>query len=169
MKKSIFLSISLMVLLSICLSSCHDKSKVKTGEFVDRHLDTTMVRTPADTLSLLTMCTDYLNLLQKDSVEAALDMLYTYEDGEVQPINDEVRNKLRTNHQRFPVVKYKLESMHLYGEDDSEFVYMIEFFEKPEGDPRPNSIREALSPVRVNGQWYLTVAEEINEDRKFKQ
>lgn len=166
MKKYSILLISLAMLSCMVLSSCHNKDKANTVELNDPRIDSTMQRSSTDTLALLTMCTDYLELLKKDSVEAALDMLYTYEDGKVEPINEQVRDKIRATRQRFPVVNYQLESMRLFGEDDTEFVYMVEFFEKPKDDPRPNSIREALSPVRVDGQWYLTVSEEISENRK---
>ena len=165
MKKYSFLLISLAALFCMVLSSCHNKDKVNTVEYSDPRADSTMQRSSTDTLALLTMCTDYLNLLKKDSVEAALDLLYVYDDGKVEPISDEVRDKIRATRQRFPVVNYQLESMRLFGEDDTEFIYMVEFFEKPKDDPRPNTIREALSPVRVDGQWYLTVSDEISEDR----
>ena len=167
MKKIVFLSFSLLAVVCIFMSGCKGKDKASDeGGYVDPRADETMERNEADTAAILNMCTEYLNLLKADNVEAALDLLYAYDDSAktVAPIGNELREKFRNNLKMFPVLDYKLESMKLYGEDDTEFTFMVEFFKKPEGDPRPNTIREVLSPVRVNGQWYLTVSEDIRNE-----
>lgn len=167
MKKIVFLSFSLLALVCFFMSGCKGKGDASAESgYVDPRSDETMERTEADTATILNMCTEYLNLLKEDKVEAALDLLYAYDDSAktVAPIGNELREKFRNNLQMFPVLDYKLESMKLYGEDDTEFTFMVEFFKKPEGDPRPNTIREVLSPVRVNGQWYLTVSEDIRNE-----
>ncbi len=168
MKKIYFLSFSLLAFSCLFMSGCKgkDKNAQADSEYVDPRSDENMVRNSADTTAILKICTDYLNLLKADNVEAALDLLYAYDDSAktVTPIGNKLRNKFRNNLKMFPVLDYQLESMKLYGEDDTEFVFMVKFFEKPEGDPQPNTIREVLSPVRVNGQWFLTVSEDIRNE-----
>lgn len=172
MKKFSFLSVSLLALVCFMMSGCHEKSKgngaVADSTFVDRAHARDMDRSAADTATILRICTDYLDLLKEGKLDEAVNILYSYDDSThvVSPITPEQREKVLTMHKMFPVVNYSLESMRLYAEDDTELVFMVEFFEKPEGDPQPNTVREALSPVRVDGQWYLTIAGEINELRK---
>ena len=172
MKKFSFLSVSLLALVCFMMSGCHDKSKgngaAADSSFVDRAHDRDMVRTAADTATIIKICTDYLDLLKEGKMDDAVNMLYSFDKSThtVSPITAEQREKVVRTHKMFPVLNYSLESMRLYAEDDTEFVFMVEFFEKPEGDTRPNTVREALSPVRVDGQWYLTIAGEINELRE---
>ena len=47
----------------------------------------------------------------------------------------------------------------------------ITLFEKEENDPRPNKISFYFRPVRFEGQWYLTVKDnitDINNENNFQ-
>ena len=37
------------------------------------------------------------------------------------------------------------------------------FFEKQKDDPRPNTAQFFLKPVRIDGRWYLTMADTMTD------
>ena len=55
------------------------------------------------------------------------------------------------------MLNYKIESIIFNTETDSQVKYTVEFFEKKPGDPRPNTTSFFIKPMRVKGQWYLTM------------
>jgi hypothetical protein len=169
MKKFYYLSFALLAIVCFSMSGCLNKSKdvdvLPDSLNIDPRMDRNMERSAADTAAIMKICTDYLDLLKEGKIEDAVNTLYSYNDSAniVEQLTTEERSKVITMHKMFPVINYSLESVNLYSDDDTEFVFMVEFFEKPEDDPRPNTIREALSPVRVDGHWYLTIANQIKE------
>ena len=59
----------------------------------------------------------------------------------------------------FKGVRYDVEKLVFLTPIDNEVVYLATLFEKQENDPRPNEMRFVLKPIRIDGKWYLTVAD----------
>lgn len=162
MKKFVFLSMAYFLIV-ISVISCRDKSHkpvrdiATKAQYSDPRMDTDMQRSESDSMTILNLSSQYLNLLKTNEVDSAINMLYTVQNGALRPLNDEERQSIRRVNMSFPVLNYKIDQMTIFSENDTEVRYTIEFFEKPEGDTRPNTISGVLSPKKVSGDWFLTI------------
>ena len=58
---------------------------------------------------------------------------------------------------------YNLDRIVFNSDIDNEAKIDIILFEKPEGDPRPNTTSYYFRPVRFEGKWYLTTKDNITD------
>jgi hypothetical protein len=158
--------------LILSLSSCKDKKTEKETSVMEEIIkrnsryDVKMTRTADDSTTIVKMATQYLDLLQQNKIDEALDMLYEInESSEMQSLSDTFRAVLKNNLKKFPVLSYSIDDFHLYTDNDVDVRYTYEFMTKPEGAPEnlPTTMRGVLSPVRINGNWYLTVSEFLKD------
>lgn len=170
MRKFLYLCILSGLILS--LSSCKDKKTEKETSVMEEIIkrnsryDVKMTRTADDSTTIVKMATQYLDLLQQNKIDEALDMLYEInESSEMQSLSDTFRAVLKNNLKKFPVLSYSIDDFHLYTDNDVDVRYTYEFMTKPEGAPEnlPTTMRGVLSPVRINGNWYLTVSEFLKD------
>jgi hypothetical protein len=170
MRKFLYLCILSGLILS--LSSCKDKKTEKETSVMEEIIksnsryDVKMTRTADDSTTIVKMATQYLDLLQQNKIDEALDMLYEInESSEMQSLSDTFRAVLKNNLKKFPVLSYSIDDFHLYTDNDVDVRYTYEFMTKPEGSPEnlPTTMRGVLSPVRINGNWYLTVSEFLKD------
>ena len=110
---------------------------------------------------MLALCDQCMETLKAGQVDKALSMLHLYDDSTrtVLPLSEQKERELRRTFKLFPVVKYTRAYYTFTTEGLNDVKYNIEFFEKEAGDPTPNSIGFMFNPVKVEGQWYLTVKE----------
>ena len=153
---------SLLPIAALFITAACSSNKEKAAEVTstDARFEQDMVRTEQDSLDIINLSKQYLDLLKADSLDQALDMLYEMNsDGKMEPISASRRQELIEHLQQFPVLSYTIDQMLLYSETDTELRYTYEFFVKPEGmEGMNNTTKGALMPHRVDGKWYLTVA-----------
>ena len=118
-----------------------------------------MQRSKADTLALMHNTAEYLDLLKNGEIDKALDKLYVASGDTVLPIPAQKKEEIRNLVTLFPVLDYKIDSILMFSETDTEVRYTIEFFEKEENDPRQNTMQCVLNPRRVGYYWYLTISD----------
>lgn len=144
--------------MGILLFSCKgNKKEASVGAETDPRVDVNMVRTKQDTLTLHALATAYLDLLKQKDFDQALQMLFEQSGDSVVPLSETGRKEQAVLYKNFPVVDYKIESLSLYSETDTELRYTVTLFEKAENDDRPNSMKFLLTPRRVKGEWKLMV------------
>lgn len=152
---------------SIILFSCSKSAKKSVVEpeedYLDPRADKYMQRSNVDTLALIHNTEEYLELLKDGKINEALNKLYEASGDTVLPISDSKKEEIRNLVTVFPVLDYKIDSILLFSETDTEVRYTIEFFEKAEDDPRPNTLQCVLNPRRVGYYWYLTVSDRTYE------
>lgn len=153
-----------MVLALFIVASCGDKKKKETILPADPRMDQQMVRTSKDTMMLLDMTKKFLETLKNNDIDGAMSQLYEVKDNKVMPLSEERSKEIRKTLTTFPVLSYKIDELLLYSDSDTEVRYTIEFFEKPKGDNRPNTIKCSVNPTRVGGNWYLTIAKVAQEN-----
>ena len=75
---------------------------------------------------------------------------------------------MKNNLKKFPVLSYSIDDYHLYSDNDVDVRYTYEFMTKPEGAPEnlPTTMKGVLNPVRINGQWYLTISEFLKDPER---
>ena len=154
MKKIIYFA--LVVFIMSVVAACNQKSQShvdKTKEFRDG-------LTEQDTAQMLKLADDCMELLKKKDVEGALSMLNEYDDstGSVQPLSEQTRAKYQRLFKMFPVYKFERSSYSFILEGLNDVKYDIIFAD--EEHPEVNGVPKTsfmFNPVKVDGQWYLTV------------
>lgn len=150
--------------VAVCLSACGGKKdKPNTDAPVNLRMSQEMKRSAADTADVLNLTRRFLDTLKDNDIDGALTQLYELKDGSMYPLSDKRAAEIRRNMEDFPVLSYKIDKLLMYSDTDTEVRYTIEFFEKPEGSTQPNTLKCSVNPVRVSGQWYLTIAEQTRE------
>lgn len=155
----ILYSLSLLILVS-CLGKKNQPENSETENIsTDSRFSTEMSRTSKDSTTIRNLTIQYLDLLKDGQYDEALKMLYAYneEDCTVQPIDKGHCKMLMSSYESFPVLDFKIDTLLMYSETDTEVRYSYQFFEKPADSPLPNTISGSVCPLRVNGEWYLTI------------
>lgn len=146
---------SFFVLALLCLASCKDHKAKDEGADMNRPK---MVLEQRDTVEVFNLTKNFLELLKSKDIDKAVSMLYFLDaDKAVVPLPDSLVERQKMVFRTFPVLNYKIDSIIFNTETDSQVKYTIEFFEKQPGDTRPNTTSFFIKPMRVNGQWYLTM------------
>lgn len=165
------------VVVAVVLFSCGNKNNQAAEEVPedkDLRADENMVRSHVDTMAILHLVNDYLTKLQENKIDSALSMLYEADGDTVVPISAKSKAELMETVKSFPVLKYHINSLNMYSEEDTEVRYTIEYFEKKDDNPMQNTLQCVINPRRVGYYWYLTIPDKkrepnYDEDRKLIQ
>lgn len=162
------------VVVAVVLFSCGNKNKeaAELPEEIDPREDQTMARSNTDTMAILYLVNDYLTKLQENKIDSALDMLYEADGDTVVPLSAQGRAEIIETLKTFPVLKYHINNLNMFSEQDTEVRYTIEYFEKTKDNPMQNTLQCVINPRRVGYYWYLTVPKatrepNLEEDRKL--
>lgn len=154
MRKLLYFALaSAFILIAV---SCGNKPKSRIEETIDFRSSLT----EADTMQMLKICDDCMELLKNKDIDGALSMLNEYIDStnSVQPLSDATRAKYTRIFNMFPVLEYQLAGYTFVLEGINDVKYSIKFAEEehPEknGEPKTSFM---FNPVKIEGQWYLTV------------
>lgn len=154
MKKH-FYFVGVLLFCSTFFLSCKDNQKKKQLDIVE---DFKNSLTSEDTVQVFSLCNKCMETLKAGEIDQALSMLQILENDTVLvPLSAEKQSELKKNFKFFPVLDYKVESFAFNTNGLNDVRYSITFFEKEANDPTPNTIGFMFNPVKLNGQWYLTV------------
>ena len=162
MKKLLYFTLGFICLL--VAESCRQKPQSSVDE-------TTEFRgslTSEDTVQMLKLCDDCMVLLKNKNIDGALAMLNEYDDStnSVQPLTDPTKAKYTRVFNMFPVLEYELAGYTFVQEGLNDVKYTITFAEEehPEknGEPKTSFM---FNPVKIDGQWYLTVKRPDQESK----
>ena len=163
MKKFFYFVVATAVL---CVVSC--KQKPKSTEEAREEFRTSL--TENDTLEMLKLGDECMELLKKKDIESAMAMLYEYDDStqQVNPLSDATRKRYEHLFKVFPVLDYVRTEYTFFVEGVNNLKYDIIFAE--EEHPEENGVPKTsfmFNPVKVEDKWYLTVKradQEIGRD-----
>lgn len=159
-----FIFVALVGVLMVACGSKSQQAPVDEPEtFVDPRMDPYMTRSHTDTLAIMHNVNEYLRLLKEEKIDSAMAMLYEVSGDTVVPISGKRKEEVMRNLEMFPVLDYTIDELQLFSETNTQVRYSIEFFKKPEGDDRPNTLQCVLNPRRVGYYWYLTIADLTRE------
>lgn len=151
MRKNIICLLALLGCLLI--AGCNSgKKEDKRKEYIPLKMDVSS----KDTVAVTQLSEKFLQLLQKEDYEGALNMLYFLnKQGEVVPLPAELRAKQMVIFKTFPVLVYTNKGIIFNSEKDSQVKFEIQFTPSEEG--KPGAVTNLfLKPMRVNGEWFLT-------------
>ena len=156
MKKS-FLYISLVSAIVLCFSACKGGNKSDAdAEKSNEPMETTMM----DTVTVTSLVDQYLESLHDKDLDNAISMLYYLrEDGKIEPLPEDLKNQQRAALKPFLGKEFRIDQIVFYQETDSQVKFVCKLFDKKEGDPAPNEVSFLIRPMRIDGSWYITMAD----------
>jgi hypothetical protein len=158
MKKNLFFTI--LMVLALCMVCSCGKKKKSLNEYREEYLTKPSISlTQSDSTEVKALVDNYLQLLRDNQFEDAVDMLYYMNGPKIIPMPDELKKPQLAMIKRFRGIKYELDRIVYSQELDNIACYVVTLFEKEKNDPRPNTAQFFLKPVRVEGRWYLTMAD----------
>ena len=140
--------------------ACTDKPQRTEGEPVPVFIEMNQ----QDTTEVMNLVNQYLELLTNRNIDGALAMIKVLDGDSIKDVPEDLLKKQRSSLTMLHPEKYKIDSYIFRFENDCVVKYSGILFEKQEGDTAPNTVSYYLRPVRVDNQWYLTLAdsEDIN-------
>lgn len=161
LNKKILTVFSLVILLFALCVGCTNKSKQ-----VEMPQET-MKLSAVDTTQVLDLVQQYFDLLLKKDFEGAMSMLSQLRGGSLQEMSPEMRKHYEVGMKIITPIRYELENIVFKTEEDCLVRYSGILFEKEDPtDKRPNKVYYAVKPVRINGEWHLTVADVDDQNTK---
>lgn len=141
-----------MILLCIVITACKN---TKSEQYIEKDTDLTFCR--KDTNEIVRLTITYLECLKNKEFDKAIQMLHNIQNDTVLALNDIEKEKMKQLYRLFPVLSYEIDGYYFNGTRNTEVAYSIEFFEKKEGDERPNTLNFRLNPQRIKDVWYLSM------------
>jgi hypothetical protein len=162
MKKNLQYAVLFMML--ICMVSSCKKTKT-VDDYRSEYLSVPEMKlSQADSSEVRALVDNYLLCLRNNQFSDAVDMLY-YMNGvnDIVPMPKDLKDNQLKMLQRFRGIRYDLEKITYSKDYDNIASYVVTLFDKQKNDPRPNTARFFIKPVRVDGKWYLTMADTMSD------
>ena len=158
--KNKFLTISCVILSLALFAGCNGKNKAE-----EETPEEVMTLSAADTTQVVDLMNQYFVRLMNKDFDGAISMISQLQDDSLKEISPEVLNHYQMGMKIISPIRYQIEYMVFETERDCLVKYSAVLFDKEgDDDNRPNKMFYAIKPVRVDGKWYLTVAdgEDVN-------
>ena len=126
----------------------------------DDSLKPRMELSQMDTTAVLDLVHRYFDCLKSNRIDDAMAMLHHYDGKGIVDLPEQVARSQRQVLEAFPAVDYSVDHIIFYRETDSEVKFTATLFELDgPNDHRPNKMSYVIRPMRIDGQWYLTMAD----------
>lgn len=160
-KKSVLAIIACMVLL---FAACGNSGKSE-DVLIDDSQPAGMTTTNEDTTRVLSLVNEFLGHLKNHQIDSAMAMLHSYdfESNSLIDVPADIAKKQRMALGAFQPVDFELDHLIFVTETDCEVKYSAILFHKEPGDNRPNKMSYVVKPIRIDGQWYLTLADRSDD------
>lgn len=146
-----------------CITSCnnnHQKEQQKEqrvkswGEAKTEFISTL---TASDTTNVKQMALKCMDLLKADSIDQALDMLYTVQENKLRKLTEEEKGQLSKRFKIFPVIDYKFESLTFSTQGNSDVKFTSYFAKSENVQNSLKTIKLMFNPIKIENQWYLSM------------
>ena len=150
---SLFLAVLLMLAFFAACSNKKAPASQKP-EYTFSHQDSTEV---------LNLVNEFIAKMENDDISAAIDMLSILKGEELVPLEPVQKRRQTIALNMVKGVKYDVDYMMFKSDRNNEVKVNITLFEKDENDPKPNMTAFFFRPVRQNGNWFLTVKDNLTD------
>ena len=162
MKKFFVLSIfacDFFVILSCTGDMQKQSAEVETAE------EPQFQMTAKDTSDVLMMTGEFLGYLKTERYDSAVAMLHAFDGDTLTALSSERATTQKAIFKRFHGIRYQLTSLQFNSDFNNRVDYVITLFDNAPDEHHANTVRAALNPVRIDGQWYLTAVDSKSEPR----
>ena len=130
----------------------------------------TMSLSAADTTKVMELMNQYFGLLLNKDYDGAMAMVSQFRNDSLIEMTPELEQHYQMGMKIIAPIRYELESMFFNTESDCLVKYSAVLFDKDgEDDNRPNKMFYAIKPVRLNGEWHLTVADDADVNTRISE
>lgn len=150
MKKFFLFSV---IFTAVLMASCSGNKKTETAP--SAHESFVSELSSQDTAAVTKLCEDFLQAMKDDDKDKAFGILRAINDGQVVAPTSQQMAKLSTQFTLFPVKNYHLKDFKIGDATDNICSYSIVF--DIDEDGKESAINFGFCPVKVDGQWYITV------------
>lgn len=157
------LSVFSLVLLLLCLCvGCTDKNKG-----AEETTEETMSLSANDTTQVIDLMHQYFDLLLNKDFDGAMAMVSQLRNDSLVEMSPEMQKHYQMGMKLVSPIRYEMENIFFRTESDCLVKYTGILFDKEDPkDNRPNKMFYAIKPVRINGEWHLTVADVDDQNTK---
>jgi hypothetical protein len=154
MKKIGYLVIALAAL--ILATGCNSKNKKSREEQIEEFRS---MLTASDTTQMLQVCDNAMELLKGKKIDEVIASLHEYNDSteELTPLSEEMKQRMKVQFQRFPVLAYEREYFSFMLEGLNDVKYRITFRTAEQNGGEPATTMFMFNPVKVGDEWKLCV------------
>ena len=154
MKKIGYLVIALAAL--ILATGCNSKNKKSREEQIEEFRS---MLTASDTTQMLQICDNAMELLKGKKIDEVIASLHEYNDSteELTPLSEEMKQRMKVQFQRFPVLAYEREYFSFMLEGLNDVKYRITFRTAEQNGGEPATTMFMFNPVKVGDEWKLCV------------
>jgi len=171
MKK--FVSVLAVLFVVLIYSSCTsrtDKSVKQEGHLQDVEFRESL--THEDTIQMLNLSDQCMELLKNKDIDGAIAMLHEYngKDSTVTSLSQDSRRRIRRQFEMFPVLRYQRDYFSFIGEGVNDVRYLVWFAEEKDPALHGNPIIKFMfNPVCINHTWYLCVKDQNQESDEIRR
>lgn len=118
----------------------------------------------SDSIQVLELSNSVMEMLKQQDYELAFANFNVLDEGgNLMPLSASETKRLMRRFSLFPVKEYSLRNFEFNTQSQNIVIYDV-LFEEPE-DGKPKAITSfGFSPVKYNGNWYLTIRESATSD-----
>jgi len=160
MKKILLISVPAVALL-LCLVGCKPSKQAPVEEETPTILQPKSEYTREDTVQVRELVDNLLTELNAHQFDKAVSMLSFLNYDSIVPLSKEQAQRQKQVFTAVKGIRYEAGDLIFHEEKDNQVKFRVILFEREPGDDRPNEVSFALRPVRRNGVWYLTMADDM--------
>lgn len=124
--------------------------------------------TQYDTISVLSLSSNFMEKVRTGRLEDALDSLFMIRNNQLEPLDELKYKSLLNRFTRFPVISYKYENLAFMTQGINDVKYTFQFSQDTLSSPKMMVLM--FNPVKIEKKWYLSIKDEWQEstDLKYK-
>lgn len=149
--------------LSVSCSSNHSEETPKsTSDLAEESFRSEL--TSLDSLSVINLADSIMNLFKKQQIDEAVKNIFELSnEGTISNLSASREKSIRRQFAMFPVYDYKITNLQFNTADQNLISFQI-IFEEPIEGKSPSVTNFALSPVKNDGKWYMTIRQSSSGD-----
>lgn len=143
-------------LFSLLLIACNSNSE-KKDKSIPILRPASMVTTSQDTLDVMNLVEQYMEVLKSGDLQTASSMLYTVKNDSVHPYTEAQKTEFVNGFSIFHVFDYKINGLAFDSQKNNEVTVKIQIV--PDGDLTTDKgvMSFVLNPVKIDNHWHLTL------------
>ncbi len=163
MRKSVlYLSLFALLMLAFTMSSCKKEKSVKQlqEQFLIQPTDSFQ---GVDTAEVKLLVDNFIKSLNEKDIRGAVSQLSFLDGDSIVALPAGLQKRQANALMNMQGIRYDVDRLVFDREIDNIVKINVILFEKKADDPRPNSMAFYLKPIRRNGKWYLTTADNVTD------
>ena len=118
-----------------------------------------------DSAEVVKMTREFLDNLKDERYDEAVGMLRVFDGDTLSFLSGGRAATQKAIFKRFHGIRYQLTSLRFLTETDNLITYTVTLFDNAPGEKHTNTVRGALNPIRIGGDWYLTLVDSKTEPK----